>query len=602
MCGIYISNFTSDSEVIDKLNKVKFRGPDNLSIKRFGSIILGHLRLSIIDLDVRSNQPFTYKNLSIIFNGEIYNYKDLRSELNTLGYDFITESDTEVILLGFYHFGRDFIKKLNGMFAILIYDSLANKIFAFRDRVGVKPLYYSLSDGKFEAASQIQQLNNNGKIDKDALISYYMSGFIPSPFSIYENIKKLEPGSILEFDLNNLKVNISKFWDLEKLPNKLKSNYKKTKEDLETLIEDCVKIRLNTDVPLGTFLSGGIDSPIVTYYSNKNSQNKINSFTIGFEEKSFNESLTAKYYSKIIDTIHNEKVVSAESLIETLPEFLTVYDEPFSDSSAIPTLILSKYTKSRVTVSLSGDGSDEIFLGYNHFNNLSYLNFFYKIPFFLRKAILKFVPLRLLPKGNILKKVLSFKKIEDFMIETFYGAGVDYITEKSENVINHYEKYLSYSENYLEKMSDFSIKFWLENDSNVKVDRASMFNSLEVRSPFLDYRLIEFARKIPAKYKFNNGSKKIILKDILSKFIDKQKFNLPKKGFSIPLKEWIKKDLKDEIQSSLSLEFLTSLPYFDETKFIKKMEKHFNNEIDFSRHIWRIYVLNKWILKNNIKL
>ena len=200
MCGIYISNFTSDSEVIDKLNKVKFRGPDNLSIRRFGSIILGHLRLSIIDLDVRSNQPFTYKNLSIIFNGEIYNYKDLRSELNTLGYDFITESDTEVILLGFYHFGRDFIKKLNGMFAILIYDSLANKIFAFRDRVGVKPLYYSLSDGKFEAASQIQQLNNNGKIDKDALISYYMSGFIPSPFSIYENIKKLEPGSILELE------------------------------------------------------------------------------------------------------------------------------------------------------------------------------------------------------------------------------------------------------------------------------------------------------------------------------------------------------------------------------------------------------------------
>jgi asparagine synthase (glutamine-hydrolysing) len=602
MCGIYISNFTSDSEVIDKLNKVKFRGPDNLSIKRFGSIILGHLRLSIIDLDVRSNQPFTYKNLSIIFNGEIYNYKDLRSELNTLGYHFITESDTEVILLGFYHFGRDFIKKLNGMFAILIYDSLANKIFAFRDRVGVKPLYYSLSDGKFEAASQIQQLNNNGKIDKDALISYYMSGFIPSPFSIYENIKKLEPGSILEFDLNNLKVNISKFWDLEKLPNKLKSNYKKTKEELETLIEDCVKIRLNTDVPLGAFLSGGIDSPIVTYYSNKNSQNKINSFTIGFEEKSFNESLTAKYYSKIIDTIHNEKVVSAESLIETLPEFLTVYDEPFSDSSAIPTLLLSKYTKSKVTVSLSGDGSDEIFLGYNHFNNLFYLNFFYKIPFFLRRAIVKFVPLRLLPKGNILKKVLSFKKIEDFMIETFYGAGVDYITEKSENVINHYEKYLSYSENYLEKMSDFSIKFWLENDSNVKVDRASMFNSLEVRSPFLDYRLIEFARKIPAKYKFKNGSKKIILKDILSKFIDKQKFNLPKKGFSIPLKEWIKKDLKDEIQSSLSLEFLTTLPYFDEIKFIKKMEKHFNNEIDFSRHIWRIYVLNKWILKNNIKL
>jgi len=602
MCGIYISNFTSDSEVIDKLNKVKFRGPDNLSIRRFGSIILGHLRLSIIDLDVRSNQPFTYKNLSIIFNGEIYNYKDLRSELNTLGYDFITESDTEVILLGFYHFGRDFIKKLNGMFAILIYDSLANKIFAFRDRVGVKPLYYSLSDGKFEAASQIQQLNNNGKIDKDALISYYMSGFIPSPFSIYENIKKLEPGSILEFDLNNLKVNISKFWDLEKLPNKLKSNYKKTKEDLETLIEDCVKIRLNTDVPLGTFLSGGIDSPIVTYYSNKNSQNKINSFTIGFEEKSFNESLTAKYYSKIIDTIHNEKVVSAEGLIETLPEFLTVYDEPFSDSSAIPTLLLSKYTKSKVKVSLSGDGSDEIFLGYNHFNNLYYLNFFYKIPFFLRRAIVKFVPLRVFSKGNILKKVLSFKKIEDFMIETFYGAGVDYITEKSENVINQYEKYLSYSENYLEKMSDFSIKFWLENDSNVKVDRASMFNSLEVRSPFLDYRLIEFARKIPTKYKFNNGSKKIILKDILSKFIDKQKFNLPKKGFSIPLKEWIKKDLKDEIQSSLSLEFLTSLPYFDETKFIKKMEKHFNNEIDFSRHIWRIYVLNKWILKNNIKL
>ena len=601
MCGIYISNFTSDSETLEKLEKVRFRGPDNLSIKRFSSIIMGHLRLSIIDLDVRSNQPLIFKNLSIAFNGEIYNYKELRDELNLLGYNFLTESDTEVILMGFYHFGTNFIKKLNGMFAILIYDSLANKIYAFRDRVGVKPLYYSFSEGKFEAASQIQQLNNNGKIDKDALISYYMTGFIPSPFSIYENIKKLEPGSILELDLNNLKVSISKFWDLEKIPNKLKFNYKKTKEELEKLIEDCVKIRLNTDVPLGTFLSGGIDSPIVTHFSNKFSPYKINSFTIGFEEKSFNESITAKNYSKIIGTIHNEKVVRAKNLIEILPEFLTVYDEPFSDSSAIPTLVLSKYTKSKVTVSLSGDGSDEIFLGYNHFTNLFILNLFYKIPLYLRRIIVKLIPLNLYSKGSVLKKVLSFEKIEDFIIETFYGAGVDYVSEKSDNVLSHYERYLGYSKNNLEKMSDFSIKFWLENDSNVKVDRASMFNSLEVRSPFLDYRLIEFARRIPTKFKFNNGRKKIIIKDILSKFFDKEKFDLPKKGFSIPLKDWINNDLKDEIKLSLSSEFLSSLPYFDKAKFVKKMEKHFNNEIDFSRHIWRIYVLNKWILKNNIK-
>ena len=601
MCGIYISNFTSDSETLDKLEKVKYRGPDNLSIKRFGSIIMGHLRLSIIDLDVRSNQPFLFKNLSIVFNGEIYNYKNLRSELNKLGYQFLTESDTEVILVGFYHFGTNFINKLNGMFAILIYDSLVNKIYAFRDRIGVKPLYYSFHEGKFEAASQIQQLNNNGKIDKDALVSYYMSGFIPSPFSIYDNIKKLEPGSILELDLINLNISISKYWDLEKTPNKLNSNYKKTKEELENLIEDSVKIRLNTDVPLGTFLSGGIDSPIVTHYSNKHSSTKINSFTIGFKEKSFNESITAENYSKIIGTIHNEKVVSANDLIEILPEFLTVYDEPFSDSSAIPMLVLSQYTKSKVTVSLSGDGSDEIFLGYNHFNNLFLLNFFYKIPFFFRRVIVKLLPFSLLSKGSILKKVLSFKKIEDFIIETFYGAGVDYVCENSNNVLSHYEKYLNYSENYLEKMSDFSIKFWLENDSNVKVDRATMYNSLEVRSPFLDYRLIEFARRIPTQFKFNNGRKKIIIKDILSNFIDKEKFELPKKGFSIPLKGWINNELKDEIKSSLSSEFLSSLPYFDKSKFEKNMEKHFNNEIDFSRHIWRIYVLNKWVLKNNIK-
>jgi len=602
MCGIYISNFATDAETIEKLEKVKFRGPDNLSIKRFGSIILGHLRLSIIDLDVRSNQPLTFKNLSIVYNGEIYNYKNLRSELNSLGYNFKTESDTEVILIGFYHFGKNFIKKLNGMFAILIYDSVSNKIFAFRDRVGVKPLYYSFSNRKFEAASQIQQLNNNGKIDKDGLISYYMSGFIPSPFSIYENIKKLEPGSILEFDINNLKVNISKFWDLEKNPSKLKFNYKKTKEELEKLIEDCVKIRLNTDVPLGTFLSGGIDSPIVTYFSNKHSPQKINSFTIGFKEKSYNESLTAKQYSEILDTIHNEKVVSAKSLIEILPEFLTVYDEPFSDSSAIPTLLLSKYTKSKVTVSLSGDGSDEIFLGYNHFNNLFILNFFYKIPLLLRRIIVKLAPLNLFSKRSILKKVLSFDRIEEFILETFYGAGVDYVTENSRNVLSHYEKYLGYSRNYLEKMSDFSIKFWLENDSNVKVDRASMFNSLEVRSPFLDYRLIEFARRMNPRFKFNRGNKKIIIKDILSKYIDKEKFDLPKKGFSIPLKDWINNELKDEIRSCLSNEFLSLLPYFEKSKFLNNMEKHFNNEIDFSRHIWRIYVLNKWIKKNNIKL
>lgn len=599
MCGIYLTNIPfSEKEVIDKLESIKYRGPDNLGVQKINKVTLGHLRLSILDLDERSNQPFTYKNLHIVFNGEIYNYLPIRKELIALGYEFKTTSDTEVLLIGYKVWGKGILDKINGMFAFCIYDSDTNKIFSVRDRLGVKPFYYYWKEGTFEVCSQLRPLIKGRSLNEEAVSMYLDCRYVPSPYSIIQDVFKLPPGNYMEVDLNTNTLKIQEFWNLKKVSTQ-NISYQEAKKELHNLLKDAVKIRLQSDVPIGSFLSGGIDSALVTSIANEVSDNQINTFSIGFENPNYDESKIAKQFSEIIKTNHTETICKAKDVIDLIPKLVEVYDEPFADSSALPSLLLNSVTKAHVTVALSGDGGDESFLGYNHFEWLNKLKLFYKIPLFIRKLLPKKLFIKLLKKPkNSIENILTAKSINVFIAYIFIGFDT-LLLKRNLSWLKEYNIFTKLSENSLQKAADLNIKLWLENDSNVKVDRASMAYSVEVRSPFLDYRVIEFARNLPIQYRFNKGVRKRLLRDILKEYISEEVFNQPKSGFSIPMGDWIRTELKEEFVSVLNDDFLNKLPNFNVNKFKKQLQEHLDGETDNSTNIWKLYVLARWYKEFN---
>lgn len=603
MCGIYLTNFDLPKEqVLDKIKKIQFRGPDNLGYKKIDNITLAHLRLSIIDTNIRSNQPFSFNGLHITYNGEIYNYKIIRNELEEKGYLFKTLSDTEVLLKGFDYWKKDVLTKINGMFSFAIYDSKTQTIFSARDRLGVKPFYYFFSNGNLEISSQISPLkNHNLSVDKNSIIAYLRTGYIPSPLSIYSEIKKLPPGSSMTLDLKTNRIYIEKYWDLQ--PHKEKKiNYTEAVSQLEKLIEESIEIRLNSDVPFGTFLSGGIDSALVTAIASKKTKKSLNTFTMGFNEEEYDESKIAKRFSKILGTNHKEYICTQEDLIDLIPKLLDVYDEPFSDPSAIPSLLLNKKVKKEITVVLSGDGGDESFFGYNHFFINKYVKLIFLVPLIIRKLTLNILPYRVL--SNLLKKdvdtikeIYAFRSIKKYIVRIFVSNPY-YIKQRSKDWFNIYEKVFTLSKNIYQNIADLNIKLWLENDSNVKVDRASMAYSVEVRSPFLDYKVIEFSRTLPMRYRYSRNRRKKMLRDILNKYIPEEIFNKPKKGFSIPLAKWTRDQLKKDIIQTITDENLSMVSGIKNEVFMQLMDDHFNEKKDFSLSIWRMYVLIKWLIKN----
>jgi asparagine synthase (glutamine-hydrolysing) len=603
MCGIYITNIPYEKEdVINKLNKIKYRGPDNTGYLKKGHISLGHLRLSILDIDERSNQPFVFDNYIITFNGEIYNYNEIKQDLIILGHQFCTESDTEVLIQGYKRWGKEILKKVNGMFAFSIYDINRNIIFSARDRLGVKPFFYYWKAGVFEVCSQLGPLiNDNSSINSDAIPAYLDCGYVPSPMSIVENVYKLEPGKSLTIDLSSRELIIEKYWDLQEVEIK-NISFDKAKKELHTLLIDAVKIRMQSDVPLGTFLSGGVDSALVTSIASKISEKPINTFTIGFKDPKFDESKVAEEFSRILKTNHKVLICEASDVRALIPTLLEVYDEPFADSSALPSLLLNKETKKHVTVALSGDGGDESFLGYNHFDLMTKFLKISKFPFLLRK-FLAVLPghLFLALRKETWSSILQSKTSDDFSTEMFLGFS-SLQKKVNRKWFKGYSNFKKTAKSPYQRMADLNIKLWLENDSNVKVDRASMANSVEVRSPFLDYRVIEFARSLPVKYRYDNGIKKKILKDILEEYIPKEVFNLPKKGFSIPLGDWIKNDLRQEFEKTLTIEKLSSIPNLNIKLFMRYFKEHMKQDAkrDFSSSIWKVYLFLKWKEKHNL--
>ena len=597
MCGIYVSNSISKKDKLkQKLDKISHRGPDFTGIYQKDELIFGHKRLSILDLDERSNQPFVFEHLTLVYNGEIYNFKEVKNNLIQKGYSFETTSDTEVLLKGYHAWGEKILDRINGMFAFAIYNEESKTIFIARDRLGVKPLYYSWQNGELELCSQLAPLNK-GKLDQEAISIYLQTGYIPSPFSIYEGIKKLPPGQYATFNLKENKKEIHSYWDLKEVEES-DISYEDAKEQLHELIVDAVKIRLQSDVPYGSFLSGGIDSALVSSIANSIQKDKLKTFTIGFDNKEFDESQVAEQFAKIIGSDHHLIPSTQEELPALLDAFFKAYDEPFADSSAIPSLLLNKKVKPHVTVALSGDGGDESFLGYNHFEWARKVYGLFLVPFFLRRLATYFIPFKWIGKrGPSIKNIMLMKNFDEFIESIFTGFDTLLLKDKKQ-WMSHYHKYLFLSKNKFQKVADLNLKLWLENDSNVKVDRSSMASSVEVRSPFLDYRIIEFARKLPVKYRFKGSVRKKILRDILAQYIPEKIFDQPKKGFSIPLADWIRDSFKDEFSIYLKTDKLMQIENLDITKIQRLFELHLTKDVDYSSYLWRVYVLSKWIYLN----
>ncbi len=557
------------------------------------TITIGHLRLSILDLDHRSDQPMVHEDLTITYNGEIYNFLELKDELVLLGHQFKTASDTEVLLIGFKEWGASLLQKINGMFAFCIYNNIKQTLFCARDRMGVKPFYYHWMDGEFEICSQLRPLMGNKKINEEAVSIYLDCGYIPSPFTILKDVHKLPPGFYMEIDIPAKTKSITKYWDLNKVePRKI--TYTEAKDELHTLLSDAVKIRLQSDVPIGSFLSGGIDSALISSIAGKISPTTINTFSIGFDDPKFDESKLAETFASYIQSNHSTTTCTAKDSLNLLPKLIQVYDEPFADDSALPSLLLNSVTKPHVTVALSGDGGDESFLGYNHFEWVMKYKWIFIIPLPIRKILARPFFLKLLGKGSrAAREVLTSDNINTYISKVF--VGFDTINkERDLSWLEHYDGYMNWSNNPIQKTADLNIKLWLENDSNVKVDRASMAYSVEVRSPFLDYRIVEYARSLPVSFRYQKNNRKRILKDILEEYIPRTVFNQPKKGFSVPLGDWIYNELKEEVHKILTDDFLMTVPNLDVPKFKNQLAEHMGGNRIYFTNIWKVFIYGKW--------
>ncbi len=583
----------------EKLSRVLFRGPDYLGIEKFGNITIGHLRLKIIDVDDRSNQPYSFENLHMTYNGEIYNYLSLRKELELLGHKFQTKGDTEVLLKGYYSWGVKVLEKLNGMFSFAIFDSKNGEVFCARDRLGVKPFYYYWSQGDFEVSSQVNVIKDrSNKICAEAMSAFLDCGYVPSPLSIFEDIYKLPAGCYMKINLKNRSNQIIQYWDLNAVQENFQLTYNEAKDKLHELIIDSVRIRMNADVPMAFFLSGGVDSSLVSSIAAKYSNVPIQTFTIGFEDRNIDESEASMDISKLINSHHKVKICSVNDLLRLLPEFVGAFDEPFADSSAIPSLLLNREVSKSATVAFSGDGGDESFFGYLNFDMMDKFQKVMRVPLKLRK-ILGVFPWHRLFQGRpeTIKSILNCADDKALTWKLF----TDFDSVNLDDGLNWrgcFSRYLQLSSNPKQRMADFNIKLWLENDSNVKVDRSSMAYSVEVRSPFLDYRIIEFARTLPESFRYSSGNKKRILKDILSEYLPSEIINRPKRGFEIPISRWLKNELKADVHSKLTDNFLSKISHLDVVKFKKKFNDFYKGRYNYSHLVWRLYVLALWYEQN----
>lgn len=613
MCGIAgIFTFENQDEavILKMTDSLKHRGPDFGKTELNHPFYFGHRRLSIIDLDQRSNQPFYSKcgRYLIVFNGEIYNYKQIRNELiEKCSVTFKTTSDTEVLVEGFANWQMALIPKLRGMFAFVIADIHEKSLFVCRDRVGKKPLFYYNDDFHFIFASEIKSLLHHPiikerlTINKKSIYEFLQIGYIQEPSTIYAEINKFPAGHYATVK-NNFVIKPIQYWNLPDYVTSERINSEdKAVHQLDKLLHEAVQLRLVADVPVGTFLSGGIDSSLVNAIAAKYS--KLKSFSIGFENTKYNESAFAEAVAKKIGTDHTNFTLKENEAIGMLEIFFSHMDEPFADSSFLPTLIVSKLARKEVTVALTGDGGDELFLGYGSYrwaNRLAH-------PLIaanrgVLKSVLKAAPsVRLKrisrmftdqPKDQIRYHIFSQEQ---------YFFSNDEIEEGLLMQPNEFKR-LSFQDSThffnmqeAEKQALFDFEHYLKDDLLVKVDRASMYCGLECRSPLLDTKLAEYAVNLPYNLKIRGNDNKYILKKLLFNYLPKQLFDRPKWGFSIPLETWLKNDLS-YLMKYLSEENIAKTKLLNYTYITKLVNRFYQGEDYLYNRIWLIIILQKFLI------
>jgi len=608
MCGVagFIDfNKKSDYNTLKKMTDILFhRGPDDSGYSFYNlnncNIGLGHRRLSILDLSYNGHQPMKFDYLEIVYNGEVYNFKEIREELIKYGYKFESNSDTEVILKAYHKWGIEAVKKFNGMFAFVIYDKRNEKIILIRDRLGVKPLYYYFYNNIFMFASELKSFHENTlffkEIDKYSLSLFFQYGYIPEPWSIFKNSYKLEAGYYIEFDIKYKILKKVKYWDIKYKKINLSEN-----EILKRVEEYLIKsfnYRMIADVKVGVFLSGGIDSSIVSAILSQNY--KLNTYTIGFEEAEFNEATYAKKVAQYLGTNHTEYFCSSKEAQEIIPTLSYVYDEPFGDNSSISTILVSKLASKDVKVVLSADGGDEIFAGYDKYEFiLKNFNKFYYFKYL--KYLFNVLPVEFFKsKYNYKTRFYKLKNISNSYNINNFNKILSQIFTLQEiyqilNISSDYKTNFDLNIDFKDTLNNilfFDLKTYLVDDILVKVDRATMNAKIEGREPMLDYKLIEFMQNIPSKIKYKNQDKKYLLKKILYKYIPRELVDRKKMGFGVPIKKWLKNDLNFLVENYINEKKLNK-DIFNVDEVLELKKRFFLNK-ESEKKIWLILIFQMW--------
>lgn len=591
MCGIVGFNWEDKNLLKKMMTSIEHRGPDDNGYYIDKNISLGHQRLSIIDLSAKGKQPIYNEDKSIIinFNGEIYNYKLLRKELENKGHKFYTDTDTEVIVHAYEEYGIDCVKQFNGMFAFAIYDTNKKTIFLARDRIGIKPLYYYFENKKIIFASEIKAIleyNIPREVDKESLAQFFTFGYTISPKTMFKGIFKLPPASTLIYDKNGLKIN--QYWDINFNPQK--KSLQNWKQELFYNLKDAVDKRLMSDVPLGAYLSGGIDSSSIVAMMNLVMDKPVNTYSVGFDcDEVVNELCYAKIVADKLNTNHHEIIVTSEDAIKSLPNIVWHLDEPINNPAAVPLYYMSKAAKKDMTVVLNGNGGDEVFAGYRQHKIINYSHLLKNVPLInsnfvaqTLKVSSKFFPDkygRYLKFGaNYLPTIKNFEiSYSKLMYKNYTPQDLQNLLGIKYSAIPEISKFFDTNREVLDSLISIDLKRMLPENYLMVDDKINMANGIESRVPFLDYRLIEFAGTIPSRLKLNKYQGKYILRQTMRNMLPQQVIQRKKYGFTPPVTNWIENNMLDYAIEVLNDNNIKK--YFDEyqlNKILSKNEQQYN--------------------------
>lgn len=595
----------------DMCRVITHRGPDDLGLMLRPGVALGMRRLSIIDL-ASGHQPISNEDgaVTIVFNGEIYNYRELQTLLQSRGHRFATNSDTETIVHAYEEFGASCLNHLRGMFAFAVWDDREKRLFIARDRVGKKPLYYSVTrSGTLVFGSELKSLLEHPDVTRDinpqALDAYFSLGYVPDPISIFENIEKLPPGHHLTF--SNGRLAVERYWDFSYESNGNGHSASDYLDELRALLDEAVKLRLVSDVPLGAFLSGGIDSSTVVALMTRHMDQPVKTFSIGFNEDSYSELKYARLTAKKLGTEHHEFLVTPD-ICDVVDQLTWHFDEPFADSSAIPTYVVSKLAREHVTVVLTGDGGDELFAGYSRYITERQRKKFDFVPRIVREGVMD--PLsRRLPHGawgrNYLHNVSLdpiARYLDNVSVFTSLNKSSLYTSDFSDQLrdmsqLNSYFRELSgnvKTDAKLDSLLYIDSKTYLPGDILTKVDRMSMAVSLEARVPLLDHKLIEFVTRIPASMKMAGLETKHLFKRAVADLVPAEVLNRPKQGFGVPIQQWINQQLRERIRDTLNDPRTLQRGYVARSHVEILLDEHERGRRDHAMALWALLMLELW--------